>query len=275
MLFRTSLRAAAVALALAAHPHVALAQTQRPTIHVNDGLVFPWMNLIRFWETSGDQAMGASPSERAPGRIFRKPGVFVHGNVPKAQADLLTRKLTAALDILLAQIPLRDIHGSYLMSSINISRALSGQVQGCLSIRAFPINLADPLTRVDEGRYSTPGGEGPSLNVWYNAPLYDRTDRVFIIGEYDGIKIQPAGPGYAGIIVKSDRQFLVPGKNGNVLNPKFFDTSRPVGDLQLLWFHASSGYRDRQVPTGWNARLAAAGFMADWGEIVRKMEQTR
>lgn len=274
MQFGKSLRAAAVALALSVHPHPALAQ--RATIHVNDGLVFPWMNLIRFWETSGDQAMGQSPSERAPGRIFRKPSVFVHGNVPKAQADVLTRKLTVALDILLAQTALRDIHGSYLMSAINISRSLSGQVQGCLSIRAFPIDLADPRTRVDEGRYSTPGGEGPSLNVWYNAPLHERyADRVFIIGEYDGIKIQPVGGSYAGIIAKSDRQFLVPGRNGNILNPKFFDTSRPVGDLQLLWFHASSGYRDRQVPTGWNGRLAAAGFMADWGEIVRKMEQTR
>ncbi|MBB4838449.1 hypothetical protein HNP52_001500 [Sphingomonas kyeonggiensis] len=276
MLFRFGLGLAALALTLLAQPGAAQAQTRRPTIQFSDGRVFPFMNLIRFWEANGDQAMGETPNERAPGRIFAKPGVAVLGNVSKADAAVVIRKLTIACDALLALEPLRDVHGSYVMAAITVSRGQYGQVQGLLNIKAYAINLNDPATRVDAGRYSTPGGDGPSLNVWYNAPFDQRySDRLAIWGEQDGVKILPMAGGYAGLIARADRQLLVPGRNGNVLNPKYLDPSRPAGELQMLWFHAASGWRDRQAPTSQNGRLAAASFMADWGAIVRQMEQVR
>lgn len=276
MRFRFGLGLVALALALLGQPGAAHAQAGRPTIHFRDGRVFPFMNLIRFWELNGDQAMGETPNERAPGRIFAKPGIAVLGNVSRAESGIVIRKLAVALDALLALEPLRDVHGSYVMAAITVSRGKYGQVQGLLNIKAYPINLKDPKTRIDAGRYSTPGGEGPSLNVWYNAPFDDRhSDRLFIWGEQDGVRIMPMAGGYAGLIAKADRQLLVPGVNGDVLNPKYLDPGRPAGELQMLWFHATSGWRDRQAPTSQNGRLAATGFMADWGAIVRKMEQVR
>lgn len=275
MLLKESLTAAVAALTLLAQPGPALAQTRRPQIRLNDGLVFPYMPLIRFWEISGDQAMGETPNERAPGQIMKTPGVYVHGNVSKADAGVVERKLKVALEALLAQPSLRAIHGSDIRTAINISRDITGQVQGSLRIAAYPINLSDPKTKIVNGRYSTPG-EGASLYVWYNGRLHDQSwDRVNLVGEYDGIKIQGILVGYAGIIVKSNRQFLTPSRNGEALNPDFFDTSRPAGDLQLLWFYPSSGFGDREAPTTWSARVAAAGYMADWNEIVRRMEQVR
>ncbi|MBB4840877.1 hypothetical protein HNP52_003974 [Sphingomonas kyeonggiensis] len=274
MMFKKGLTAAVAAIALA-QPGPAIAQAARATIRLNDGLVLPYMRLVRFWEASGEKAMGDTPNERAPGQITRTPGVYVHGNVSKADAGVVERKLKAALDILLAQTPLRDIRGASIRADINISRGTSGQVQGSLRIAAYPINLSNPKTKMVDGRYATPG-EGSSLMIWYNAPLHDQSwDRVQIVGEYDGIKIQQVLVGYAGLVVRSNRQLLVPGRNGNALNPKFFDTSRPAGDLQLLWFYPSSGVGDREAPTKGDARVAAAGFMADWNAIVRRMEQIR
>lgn len=272
---RLGLGAAAIVFALSSWPGAALAQSARPTIRLDDGEIFPYMPLIRFWEKASDKAMGTTPNERAPGQIQKVPSVHVHGNVSRADAGIVERKLKAASEMLLAQTPLRDVHGADVRTSINISRDTSGQVQGSLRIAAYPISLSDPKTRIVDGRYSTPG-EGASLMVWYNARLHDQSwDRVLLVGEYDGIRIQSVLVGYAGLVVRSNRPFMVPGRNGNVLNPAFFDTGRPAGDLQLLWFYPSSGYGDREAPTTPAARVAAAGYMADWKEIERRMALVR
>jgi hypothetical protein len=266
---------AAAAVALLARPELAFAQSHRAIIRLNDGVEFPYSSLIRFWEAESDDAMGKTPNERAPGRIMKAPTVYVHGNVSKTDALLIERKLKAALEVLLAQAPLRNIHGASIGTSINVSRGTNGQVQASLRIAAYPINIADPKTSVVGGRYATPG-EGASLMVWYNAPLHDQSwDNVRLVGEYGGVKIQQVLVGYAGIILRTNRQFLVPGRNGPTLNPKFYETSRPAGDLQMLWFYPSSGYGEREHPTQPNARVAAAAYMADWNDIVRRMEQVR
>lgn len=248
---------------------------------------FPYAYVVQFWRSHApDTVISSDPDERAPGLMPTKPATFVHGAIPAGQKALLERKLTLASDALLALPPLKDVHGCHLTASINIFRKSDdrNRIAATLSIAAFPLDLKSPKTFQLKGRYYTPG-EGPSLTVAFNDWLGDYSDGpVKAEGSYNGLQVQWLKGAYNAFVLKSSRPLAATkvdaaGFSKEIRHPDFFDLSLAPSQLQLMtmrlrWLNPQFA-NGRELPTSCAARLAAALYMADWGDILEQMETVR
>lgn len=242
--------------------------------------------LLTYWRSHGPgSTLGLNASEMAPGHYEDAPSVYVHNiygeKIPPAQADLLKRKLLVAYKALTAQPSLADIHGSSLQVAINITRTpTDGEpvISASLTFIAKPITKDDPKTLALKGRYVTPGGEGPLLEVVLNpygyvsganlqpGPISGRT-LAFNAGTRLLVTDKPAGPwdGAAmGTALATDLSWI----GGPGVHPLLI---RMAGARQ----HHQEIARGLTPATDGLARLTAAAYMVDWEAVQAQMVAVR
>lgn len=244
--------------------------------------------LLDYWRGhAAGSTLGIDASETSPGYSADAPALYVHNiygaKIPPAQAELLKRRLMVAYQALMAQPSLADIHGSSLQVAINITRTpTDGEpvINASLTFIAKPITRGDPKTFALKGRYVTPGGEGPVLEVILNpygyvagsnlrpGPIAGRA-MALNAGTTMGLLVTdaPAGPwdGHASAdAFAADESWI--GRPG--VHPLLV---RVAGSRQ---HHEEIG-RGRTPPTDGLARLIAAAYMVDWQAVQAQMATLR
>ncbi|WP_106640110.1 hypothetical protein [Allosphingosinicella vermicomposti] len=269
-------------------PAAAVAQDFTKSGIFENGKSFPYHYLVKFWRNNPPgTTKGKTDDERAPGLITRKPVLNVHNSaVPKAEIALIERKLNIINDALYALPPLRDIKGSSLSSTINITKDGSGRPYATLLIGAAPLVLSSPATTQTNGRYFTKSNDVTFLTITFNGELRRlKSDEVELMGTYNNVQVQKKGRNYDGFLVNSTRPVTVTNSEtydddtytSLVKNPDFFDRAARPSQLQLLTMEvgatklAAGHEKGTADETLGASRLLAALYMADWKAIMAQV----
>jgi hypothetical protein len=271
---------AIAAALLCAHP--ALAQSSLPTDRYA-----PTM-LLDFWRSHGPgSVIGDDPSENAPGWVLQETVLRIHQpasgpRITQAEGERFKRMLDIAYEALMRQPSLSDIRGASVQVGLNVSviptsdgtRLLGAE----LTLIAKPIDMDDPKTFALNGRFQTPGGEGPSLTIALNPYR--------IVSDLD-----PAAEGVTGRVVAlktggvaffvSDVPFEgiwdPPAEAAKLEDDQSWHRPDAAGVHPMIVRVAGGRQNNVALRAGKLkqtdplARLAAAVFMTDWEEVHRKM----
>ncbi|QPQ54199.1 hypothetical protein IC614_07440 [Allosphingosinicella flava] len=265
------------------------AQDALQTGRFADGSKFLFDHMVSYWNDGVEESAPTElTDDTALGFIDEMKVVLQKKTIPKKEAALFERKLRLIAQEVLSQPSLRNIRGASLHPSIWIDQNRHGIMQGTFSVYAVPIRLNLSQTKNVNGRYWTPGTEGPMLEISLNSNLVYMTQSVREKGIYNNNPIAEIHETPFPYVANSDRRpiaTLCCDHSGESYqewdNDGFYNWTLPATKVQFLFgkvAHAAyhQGLRDgTHPPTSHLGRLFAALYMVNWPDVVRRIEEVR